>query len=156
MGMFRSSLFKGLRFPKAEPWSRVATRETPQTAFLFCQAFFFAPPSCKEKSGVTNLGMLTATHQKSLAAFLLAEKGAREKLTKENAVWGVSPSAEGDQGSAFGNRKPLKRLDLNFPISLFGKCEHTTRWHSAVLCGRGWSLRFFSLQPLAKQQYGKI
>ena len=27
---------------------------------------------------------------------------------------GVSPSAEGDQGSAFGNRKPLKRLEPNF------------------------------------------
>jgi hypothetical protein len=27
---------------------------------------------------------------------------------------GISPSAEGDQGSAFGFRKPLKRLDLNF------------------------------------------
>ena len=27
---------------------------------------------------------------------------------------GFSPSAEGDQGSAFGFRKPLKRLDLNF------------------------------------------
>jgi len=27
---------------------------------------------------------------------------------------GVSPVATGDQGSAFGNRKPLKRLDLNF------------------------------------------
>ena len=26
----------------------------------------------------------------------------------------VSTSAEVDQGSAFGNRKPLKRLDLNF------------------------------------------
>ncbi len=26
----------------------------------------------------------------------------------------ISPVATGDQGSAFGNRKPLKRLDLNF------------------------------------------
>ena len=61
--------------------------------------------------------MLTATHQKSLAAFLLAEKGAREKLTKENAGF-VSPSAEGDQGSAFGNRKLLKKLDQNISISM--------------------------------------
>ena len=80
------------------------------------------PLAGKRKSGVTSLGVLTATHGNSLAAFLLAEKGAREKLTKENAVNGVSPSAEGDQGSAFGNRKPLKRLDLNFPISLFVRC----------------------------------
>ena len=66
--------------------------------------------------------MLTATHEKSLAAFLLAEKGAREKLTKENAVWSISPSAEGDQGSAFGIRKPLKRLDPNFYSSMLVLC----------------------------------
>ena len=30
----------------------------------------------------------------------------------------VSTSAEVDQGSAFGNRKPLKRLDLNFIMGL--------------------------------------
>ena len=65
--------------------------------------------------------MLTATHGNPLAAFLLAEKGAREKLTKENAGF-ISPSAEGDQGSAFGNRKPLKRLDPNFPISMLVLC----------------------------------
>ena len=80
----------------------------------------------KEKSGVTSLGVLTATHGNSLAAFLLAEKGAREKLTKENAGF-VSPSAEGDQGSAFGIRKPLKRLDLNIPNSIFVQCKHRSR-----------------------------
>ena len=49
------------------------------------------------------------------ALFLLPIAGTKEKAKqKENAVWGTSPSAEGDQGSAFGNRKPLKRLDLNF------------------------------------------
>ena len=49
------------------------------------------------------------------ALFLLPIAGTKEKAKqKENAVWGISPSAEGDQGSAFGNRKPLKRLDLNF------------------------------------------
>ena len=40
---------------------------------------------------------------------------------------GISTSAEVDQGSAFGNRKPLKRLDLNFnmdfAISLIGHTE---------------------------------
>jgi hypothetical protein len=33
------------------------------------------------------------------------------------ALWeasGISLSADSDQGSAFGIRKPLKRLDLNF------------------------------------------
>ena len=51
----------------------------------------------------------------ALALFLLPIAGTKEKAKqKENAVRGISPSAEGDQGSAFGNRKPLKRLDLNF------------------------------------------
>ena len=34
---------------------------------------------------------------------------------------GVSPSAEGDQGAAFGNRKLLKKLDQNFHC--FGSAE---------------------------------
>jgi hypothetical protein len=46
-------------------------------------------------------------------AFSLQEGGAKKKLTKRNAVKRISPSAEGDQGSAFGIRKPLKRLDPN-------------------------------------------
>ena len=49
------------------------------------------------------------------ALFLLPIAGTKEKAKqKENAVKGISPPAGGDQGSAFGNRKPLKRLDLNF------------------------------------------
>ena len=40
-GKFRSSLFKGLRFPKAEPWSLVATSEISKTVFSFCQLFFW-------------------------------------------------------------------------------------------------------------------
>ena len=38
--------------------------------------------------------------ENSLAAFLLQEGGAREKLTKENAAGGVSPSADGEKGYA--------------------------------------------------------
>ena len=47
--------------------------------------------------------------------FFFGTEGAKKKLCKKKApFWGVSPSAEGDQGSAFGNRKPLKRLEPNF------------------------------------------
>ena len=49
------------------------------------------------------------------ALFLLPIAGTKEKAKqKENSVEGISPSAQGDQGSAFGNRKPLKRLEPNF------------------------------------------
>ena len=41
----------------------------------------------------------------------------------EHLVWGISPSADGDQGSAFGNRKPLKRLDLNFIFVLSSEIQ---------------------------------
>ena len=47
---FRSSLFKGLRFPKAEPWSLVATSEIPLSVFSFLLAFSFAPFESKEKA----------------------------------------------------------------------------------------------------------
>ena len=32
--------------------------------------------------------------------------------------WGISLSADSDQGSAFGNRKLLKKFDQNFPTTL--------------------------------------
>ena len=38
---FRSSLFKGLRFPKAEPWSPSAEGETPLNGIFFLLSFFF-------------------------------------------------------------------------------------------------------------------
>jgi hypothetical protein len=44
----------------------------------------------------------------------LAQKAQREKLVKEKRRFRISLSAESDQGSAFGNRKPLKRLERNF------------------------------------------
>ena len=50
----------------------------------------------------------------ALAAFLLQEGGAREKLTKENAERGVSPSADGEEGVAPPPHKLLKKFDQNF------------------------------------------
>ena len=38
---FGSSLFKGLRFPKAEPWSPSAEGEIPLNGIFFLQSFFF-------------------------------------------------------------------------------------------------------------------
>ena len=46
---FGSSLFKGLRFPKAEPWSPPAGGETPLYGAFFLQSFFFAPVVPKKK-----------------------------------------------------------------------------------------------------------
>ena len=46
---FRSSRFKGLRFPKAEPWSPPAGGENPHNGAFFLQSFFFAPSVPKKK-----------------------------------------------------------------------------------------------------------
>jgi hypothetical protein len=48
----------------------------------------------------------------------LARKAQREKLAKEKRRFRISLVATSDQGSAFGNRKPLKRLERNFPATL--------------------------------------
>ena len=43
------------------------------------------------------------------------EQAEQKKLSKKKMpLRRVAPSAAGDQGSAFGNRKPLKRLEPNF------------------------------------------
>ena len=52
-------------------------------------------------------------HASSLAAFLLHEGGAREKLPKENAAKGISPSADGEEGTRPPLRELLKKLDQN-------------------------------------------
>ena len=50
-----------------------------------------------------------------MALFLLPIAGTKEKAKqKENTVEGVSPPAGGDQGSAFGNRRLLKKAGENF------------------------------------------
>ena len=56
-----------------------------------------------------------AKSKNALAAFLLQEGGAREKLTKENAVKGISLSAESEEDYAPSTSKLLKKLDQNFP-----------------------------------------
>ncbi len=38
--------------------------------------------------------------QKYVSHFSFDTVGAKEKLSKENAVWEISPSAEGEEGSA--------------------------------------------------------
>ena len=60
-----------------------------------------------------------------LRRFFFGTTGAKKKLCKKKAPFGgVSPPAGGDQGSAFGNRKPLKRLDLNFKKAKGGSPSH--------------------------------
>ena len=72
---FGSSLFKGLRIPKAEPWSPSAEGET-NPAFLFV-SFFFAPPSCKEKAA-KDAENVTGFAQKKSKTPLRHGKGAWE------------------------------------------------------------------------------
>ena len=51
-----------------------------------------------DKSHFKNKRLLKSVN--ALAAFLLQKGGAREKLTKENAVRGISLSAESEEGFA--------------------------------------------------------
>ena len=46
---------------------------------------------------------------KPLVAFLLQEVGAREKLAKENAIKGISPSAEGEEASAASTAQAFEK-----------------------------------------------
>ena len=50
-----------------------------------------------------------AKSKNALAAFLLQEGGAREKLTKENAVRGVSLSAESEEASAASTAQAFEK-----------------------------------------------
>ena len=56
----------------------------------------------------------------SLAAFFFASRRRKEKsYQKRNAVKGVSPSADGEEGFAPPPHKLLKKLDQNFPCRAF-------------------------------------
>ena len=48
------------------------------------------------------------------STFSFDHVGAKEKVAKRKAPQRISPLARGGQGSAYGNRKPLKRLERNF------------------------------------------
>jgi len=45
----------------------------------------------------------------SSVAFLLQEEGAREKLAKENADIGISPSAEGEEACAASTAQAFEK-----------------------------------------------
>ena len=50
-----------------------------------------------------------------LRRFFFGTAGAKKKLCKKKApLRGFRPLRRATEGSAFGYRKPLKRLDLNF------------------------------------------
>ena len=55
----------------------------------------------------------------------------KKKLTKRKHRLEVSLVATSDQGSAFGNRKPLKRLERNFPATLHLSLDLTL--HNKIL-----------------------
>ena len=60
-----------------------------------------------DKLRLENNGLLEVVN--SSAAFLLQEGGAREKLAKENAVRGISPSAEGEEAFAASTAQAFEK-----------------------------------------------
>jgi hypothetical protein len=50
-----------------------------------------------------------------LPLFLLTQKAQKKKLSKKKMPKREFRLCGGDQGSAFGNRKLLKKFDQNFP-----------------------------------------
>jgi len=65
------------------------------------------------------ISTLTTITSDRLSAFSFDSKGAKEKAwQKENTERGISLVATSDQGSAFGNRKLLKKFDQNFLVTL--------------------------------------
>ena len=69
-----------------------------------------------DKGGIKKCHLVNRNNvcKRASALFLWHNRRKEKALQKESAVRGVSLSAESDQGSAFGNRKPLKRLEPNF------------------------------------------
>ena len=52
--------------------------------------------------------------QSPLTPFFLMQQAQEKGLCGKRSAGNVSPLASGDQGSAFGNRKLLKKFDQNF------------------------------------------
>ena len=50
-------------------------------------------------------------------------------------AWGISPSAEGDQGAAFGNRKLLKKLEQNFHCFGSAKPTDKSKFEKSIIYG---------------------
>ena len=96
----------------AEPSSRSAERETLDRSQAPEGVNFFR----RKKEGKPQVGfpLLSLTSANSSATFSFDTKGAKEKVIKKKTPGFVSPPAGGDQGSAFGNRELLKKLDQNF------------------------------------------
>ena len=67
-----------------------------------------------------------------LVAFLLHEKGAREKLAKENAKKEISRSAEREKGVAPSPHKLLKKIDQNFShlTNVLSTIEGAFHWNA--------------------------
>ena len=81
------------------------------SAFLFAKLFLCA--SCCQRKSVKRFKCTKCSLYKPFSAFLLAEGGAKEKLTKENAEERFRHCG-GEEGSASPHRKLLKKLDQNF------------------------------------------
>ena len=97
----------------AEASSRSAERETPLSFISARKGEFFR----RKKRGNHKWGFPFITANFS-ATFFFDTKGAKKKVRKKETPGFISRSAERDQGSAFGIRELLKKLDQNFCLGL--------------------------------------
>ena len=81
--------------------NREINREGRTRDFRVSVPWFIDPPYLKNNSFIISVN--------SLAAFLLQEGGAREKLTKENAVRGISLCAESEEASAASSAQAFEK-----------------------------------------------
>ena len=84
-------------------------RETPHPSAFGCHLL---PLEKAIKNAVSLTEIMPA---KRIRRFFFGTTGAKKKLCKKKApLWGFRRLRAATKGSAFGFRKPLKRLDLNF------------------------------------------
>ena len=106
---------KGRSPSRASQRAKLPLRRFSFVSFSLCASFL------QREKRSDELGCAYGYIRPVLSHFSFDTIGAKEKLSKENAGF-ISPSAEGDQGSAFGNRKLLKKLDPNFYSSMLVLC----------------------------------
>ena len=84
-------------------------RETPHPSAFGCHLLPL------EKAIKNAVSLTEIMSPERLRRFFFGTAGAKKKLCKKKAPFGgFRPLRRATKGSAFGNRKPLKRLDLNF------------------------------------------
>ena len=70
-------------------------------------------PLCGKTEGLFTRNREVVQHR--LTPFFLMRQAQEKALCGKRSAENISPSADGDQGSAFGYRNLLKKVDQNFP-----------------------------------------